>query len=56
MSDVSLLVAEEYLENDYFLSEDYLLPFCLTQQTEHGIVGLDGKVFGYRFDRHTLWY
>ena len=23
MSDVSLLVAEEYLENDYFLSEDY---------------------------------
>ena len=22
MSDVSLLVAEEYLENDYFLSED----------------------------------
>ena len=23
MSDVSLLVAEEYLENDYFLSGDY---------------------------------
>ena len=23
MSDVSLLVAEEYLENDYFLSEDF---------------------------------
>ena len=23
MSDVSLLVAEDYLENDYFLSEEY---------------------------------